>query len=252
MKNILVSVILLGCLPFFAACGGEKDDGSRAFYAEATIMGDSVDGYRCYLDGGGLVISFSPWLAKTERGYFCFAYQEEDWEQSDEGRMFIRNAAVYEMVGYEVIHPLSREEAEKKGVLTGGGLWPDSVSLVLDNAFGGYMDLESGFSTLNEVSGEEIDGEVNLVYDPVCQEADTLRMQLRYQQNVPDSWKNRRMLYRTVSCDISSLASLRQWNDSLTVVIDAGGKKWSRKMAKTDFVKPEGKNNSNIYYDFGK
>ena len=43
----------------------------------ATIIGDTTNGFHCYLDGGGLVTSYNKNLADTERGYFGFYYNED-------------------------------------------------------------------------------------------------------------------------------------------------------------------------------
>ena len=77
----------------------------------ATIIGDTTNGFYCYLDGGGLVISYDQNLADAERGYFGFYYNEEDWETSANDEKFINNAQVVTWSKYEIIHPISKEVA---------------------------------------------------------------------------------------------------------------------------------------------
>ena len=95
------------------SCNHDNDDNFRAFMSTATITGDSINGYYCYLDVGGIVIS----------------------------------------------------------------------------------------------------------YDQALQNPDTLLLQLYYNPNIPENWTNIKTDYGSVSCDISNLATLQNWNDSVTIVV---------------------------------
>lgn len=239
MKTICLSGILplVACVLFLGGCK-EEDDGLRGFMSEATIMGDSINGYHCYLDGGGLVISHDRWLKEAERGYFAFYYTEEDWQTDELHGIHIANAHVYPRATYEVIRPVSREEAE--------GLHASETDtcrtparFALDHGYRGYFDLSTGISVINPANGETAPVQMNMIYDPDRQEADTLRLQFCYHPRIPDTWERYQFLYDNASCDISSLATLRPWSDSVTIVVEVGNKRLCRKIGKGDFLKPE-------------
>lgn len=240
MKNLLSSIILtIGMLSCASCTDLMKDDGSRGFANVATIVGDAENGFYCYQRHyAGLVVSHSKELAGKERGYFNFYYTEDDWTTSTNGMKYIDNAQVYTIEAYETVHPLTQEEADA-GHITGNENCTIPQSLSIDYASYGYVDLQAGFSTFNHINGEIHNGEVNLVYDATKQEPDTLRLQLCYNPRSPDGWTKTSHHFRTVSCDISSLSSLQQWSDSLTLVIDDGSKKKHlRRMSRNDFLKP--------------
>ncbi len=240
MKSLLSSIITLACSVFVCtSCTDMEDDGSRAFADVATIMGDSENGYYCHLDHGGLAVSYSEELAGKERGYFTFSYTESDWTIGANGVQHIDNVHVRTIETYDVVHPLTREEAAS-GHITDKGHCTVPERLAVGYVSGGYVDLSAGFATFNHESGEIKKGEVNVVYDAARQEPDTLRLQLCYSPRIPDGWKKTSSEWRTVSCDISSFSSLLQWKDSLTLVIENGSKekRHLRKMSRNDFLKP--------------
>ena len=76
-------------------------------------------------------------------------------------------------------------------------------------------------------------------HDPALQNPDTLLLQLYYNPNIPENWTNTKTDYGSVSCDISNLATLQNWNDSVTIVVKTGdNSKLLRKISKADFIKP--------------
>lgn len=235
-KNLPVIITLFICLVIGSSCNDNKDDGSRGFMSTATIIGDTTNGFYCYLDGGELVISYDKNLADAERGYFSFYYNEEDWETSTNGEKFINNAHVVTWSKYEVIHPISQEEANDTNVAENCQL---PSLLGIGYGYRGYFDLHAGFSTFNSITGEKIQGKISLVYDPQEQTQDSLKLQLYYNPNTPDDWSKTQTDYETVSCDISSLVNLQQWKDSVTIVVKSGDKeKHHTKISKNDFLKP--------------
>lgn len=239
MKKLSAIIIGLSCLSCLAGCTdiGLKDDGSRAFVSKATVIGDGENGYYCYSDVLP-AIACSDAFAGIERGYFTFTYTESDWTTAPDGKMYIAHVHAYPIDVYDIIHPLSAAEAEK-GELIDKERCTVPERLTVDHAANGYVDLSSQFSTFNQESGAYSHGDVRIVYDPALQEPDTLRLQLYYIPSLPDGWTKTSSDYRTVSCDLSSLASLCQWNDSLTLVVDDGDqKKHCRRMSKKNFQKP--------------
>lgn len=134
MKKRFLSILTLSMsLIALTSCNRDNDDNFRAFMSTATITGDSINGYYCYLDVGGIVIS----------------------------------------------------------------------------------------------------------YDQALQNPDTLLLQLYYNPNIPENWTNIKTDYGSVSCDISNLATLQNWNDSVTIVVKTGdNSKLLRKISKADFIKP--------------
>lgn len=229
--------LLFFCVLAFSGCRKE-DDGLRGFMCEATVMGDSIHGFHCYLDGGGLVISHDRWLKEVERGYFTFYYTEEDWQTDDVHGMHIANAHVYPWTVYEVIRPVSREEAGSLHVSAGDTCrTPDHFTL--GNGYRGYFDLNTGIAVMNSENGEKASVQVNMIYDPDKWTADTLRLQLCYHPRIPDTWERYHFLYGNASCDISSFASLRPWSDSVNIVVEVGNKRHCRKISREDFSRPE-------------
>ncbi|MDE5611986.1 MAG: hypothetical protein K2I90_08230 [Odoribacter sp.] len=229
--------LLLFCVLAFSGCRKE-DDGLRGFMCEATVLGDSVKGFHCYLDGGGLVISHDRWLKGIERGYFAFHYTEEDWQTDDVHGIHIANAHVYPEAVYKVIRPVSREEAGSLHVSAEDTCrTPDHFTL--GYGWRGYFDLYTGVAVMNSESGEKASVQMNMIYDPDRQTADTLLLQFCYHPRIPDAWNRHCFLYGSASCDISSFASLRPWSDSVNIVVEVGDKRYGRKISKEDFLKPE-------------
>ncbi len=238
MKKLISCIALFACIFTYTGCNEMEDDGSRGFMSDATIVGDSENGYYCYLDHGGLVISYSRELADKERGYFSFNYMENDWTTAPNGLKYIDNAHVYASQEYDVIHPITQKEAEAKHITDKDSCFVPSF-LSVDYPSNGYFDINARFATVIKEKEENIYGEVNIVYDAAKQDPDTLRLQLCYNPHIPDGWSKVGNISRTVSCDISSLASLQQWNDSVTIVIDDADKgQYIRKIRKNDFLKP--------------
>lgn len=240
MKTKNLSALLLLCLCSFGliSCNDEGDDGSRGFMQEATVQGDSVNGFYCYLDGGGLALSYDPWLADTERGYFSFHYNEADWETGSDERMYIRDAHVYPYSVYEVIRPLSLQEASGAGITV-----PDSCALPslfsLGHGYRGYFDFSTGLSVVRREDGKKIPVRMNMVYDPARQSADTLLLQFYYNPAVPADWTAISYDYGKASCDISCFADGGQaWADSVTIVVETGEERHRTKISKVDFLKP--------------
>ena len=189
------------------------------------------------MDGGGLVISHDQNLVEAERGYFSFYYNEDDWESSINGEIFINNAHVVTWSKYDIIHPINKEEANNANIAENCQL-PSLLSV--GYGYCGYFDLHAGFSTFNSITGEIIQGKISLVYDPLEQTQDSLKLQLYYDPNIPEDWSKTLVDYRTVSCDISSLANLQQWKDSVTIIVKSGDKEKHRtKISKNDFLKPD-------------
>lgn len=232
---------LLLCLFIISLIGcdrNEKDLGYRGFMCKATIVDNSTKGYYCYLDGGGLVVSYDQRLAGVERGYFAFNYMEADWKSTGKV-MYIDNANVLPYSIYDVIRPISIEEADSTLITSKDNLLLQS-RLALGHGYRGYFDLNTGISVVNLESGEKVFAKINLVYDPAKQNSDTLLLNLSYDLKIPDKWSKTSLTYSAVSCDFSSLAIYQQWSDSLTIVVDAGDKNMHAiKISKDDFLKSD-------------
>lgn len=222
----------------FISCNNNNDNfGYRGFMHKATILGDSINGYHCYFDGGGLAVSYDQRLASIERGYFSFNYMESDWKIVDNAQ-WIDNAYVVPYNIYNVIRPISIEEADSKHIADKDKCAIPPL-LSLGRGYRGYFDLNTALSVTNLPNLEKVPTEMNMVYDPAKQMPDTLRLQFYYSANVPETWLNSSLDYGSVSCDLSSLATLKQWSDSVTIVVEAGDEKkhWI-KISKNDFHKP--------------
>lgn len=242
MKRNLLYTMVSACLLCLTSCGDLtlKDDNNLGFATIATIVGDAENGFYCYGEAhASFIISYEPRLAGIERGYFDFIYKKEDYKTLPNGKAYIDNAHLYPITLYDIIRPLSQEEAEDKRI-TDKTYWTALPRLEAHYIEYGYMELGGQLATFNDETGEKQSGEVNVVYDPTQQDADTLRLQVYYHPVVPEGWKKTSTAYNQVSCDLSSLASLREWNDSLTVLIDYGSEKECRfKASKNDFRKPQ-------------
>lgn len=223
------------------SCDQEDDDGSRAFMQEATVTGDSINGYHCYMDGGGVAVSRDRWLDGIERGYFSIHYMQEDWSVSADQEVYIRNARVLPNSVYRVIRPISAEEAADRHITD-----RDSCSVPplfsVEYGYRGYFDFNTGLSVVNQVNVEKMPVGMNMVYDPAKQTPDTLRLQFCYHPRIPDNWTKINFDYGQASCDISSLATLIPWNDSVTIVVETGEEvRHLTKISKNDFLKPQTK-----------
>ena len=238
MKKRFLSILALSMsLIALTSCNNDNDDNFRAFMSTATITGDSINGYFCYLDGGGLVISYDQSLKGIERGYFNFNYTENDWTTSPDGMKYINNAQVGAWSVYDVICPIDKNTFERTDDADKYNHQIPSL-IGMSAGYRGYFDLNLGITTLN-ATNEKVRATLKLVYDPAEQNPDTLHLQLYYNPNIPDNWTNTKTDYGTVSCDISDLATLQAWHDSVTIVVnvDDKTKPWT-KISKADFIKP--------------
>lgn len=227
------------CIIGLVSCDKDEDNGSRAFADAATITGDSINGYFCYLNSGGLVVSHDRWLAGIERGYFSFHYTEDDWTTTVDQIKYINNAHVLPISVHQILRPISLEEADSRHITD-----PDSCSvpeiLSIGRGYQGYFIFNTGLSVVNRENVEKIPVRMNFVYDPAKQTPDSLRLQFCYQPRVPNDWTKTSFDYDAASCDISSLASLVKWSDSVTIVVEAGDEMQHRtKISKQAFLKPE-------------
>lgn len=222
----------------FISCEDE-DDGYRGFMQTATITGDSINGFYCYMDGGGFAISHDRWLTGIERGYFTFNYNKEDWKIIADNVICIDNAHVIPYTVYDVIRPISRDEAEKKQI-TDKDSCQIAPFLSVSRGYRGYFNLHTGLYMVNLVDLGKAYPKIHLVYDPEKLTSDTLHLQLCYNLRTPDKWTKTSIDYGSISCDISSFAKLKKWNDSVTIVVDTGDKeKHFTKISKNDFLKPD-------------
>ena len=170
----------------FTGCNHDNDDDSRAFMSTATITGDSINGYFCYLDGGGLVISYDQSLKGIERGYFNFNYTENDWTTSPDGMKYINNAQVGAWSVYDVICPIDKNTFERTDDADKYNHQIPSL-MGMSTGYRGYFDLNLGITTLN-ATNEKVRATLKLVYDPAEQNPDTLHLQLYYNLNIPENW----------------------------------------------------------------
>lgn len=65
-KRFLSILTLSMSLIALTSCNHDNDDNFRAFMSTATITGDSINGYYCYLDVGGIVISYDQALQNPD------------------------------------------------------------------------------------------------------------------------------------------------------------------------------------------
>ena len=193
------------------------------------------------IDNGGYLsmMNRGTIVGNDEDGYYLFSDG-----RNTPGFTIIDNARVGIVETYKVIHPISKAEADKRGITH-----PDSCSVDENfyfsnsyEAYCGYFD----FSTLATITHdlythyEYASIPIDLVYDPARQNPDTLRLELCYRPHVPEGWEKYRYEAGTFSCDISGLANLQEWNDSLCIVVDTGDKQLHyMPISKKGFKKPE-------------
>lgn len=210
---------LSACMLLCVGCSDSEDDGSRGFMSYATVAGDSINGYNCYLDGGGLVVSHSRSLEGVRRGYFSFMYNKTDWTDGADGSKYIDNANVYAWSKFDIIFPVSSETADDV-------IDYDKCSVPTQLIVGpfnyGYLDINTELFISDSETNESATADVNLVYDVDEQTSDSIMLDLFYNRNVPDGWSDFSVKYGTVSCDLSALVGLKQWSDSVTVVVRVG------------------------------
>lgn len=143
---------------------------------KGTIVGNDEDGYYLFSYGGNEVaICYGKGLDKYERAYYGLSFKEENRFFSDRtpGFTIIDNARVGIVETYKVIHPISKTEADKRGITH-----PDSCSVDknfdLSDSYGagdGYFD----FYTLATITHdsythyEYASVPIDLVYDPARQ-----------------------------------------------------------------------------------
>lgn len=142
---------------------------------------------------------------------------------------------------YRVIRPLSAEEAADRHI-TGQDSCSVPPHFSVEYGYRGYFDFNTGLSVMNQANVEKIPVGMNIVYDPANQTPDPLRLQFCYHPHIPDNWTKTYFDYGSASCDISSLATLIQWSDSVTIVVETGEEvRHLTKISKNDFLKPRRK-----------
>ncbi|MDO5570626.1 MAG: hypothetical protein Q4F97_04075 [Bacteroidales bacterium] len=240
MRYIIKSLVIIVSLLFSLSCTNIEDDGSRGFYSKATVIGDSENGYYCFLNHGGYVFTRDSNLKGVERGYFSFSYSESDWAQTPQGVKYIDNAHVQpfnKYCIYRVTNPISVDNENSQLVINNNkNVIPELWGL---SGYCGYVDLNMNIAAFNQISGEEVNADINLIYNPDKQNNDTLLFQLYCNPNVPSNWNKVSNTYGDISCDISSLSDLKQWKDSVVIVVETEDmKRHSTKISKQDFYKP--------------
>ena len=238
------------CAFGLASCQNDltfDNGGYIGFMTKGTIVGNDEDGYYLFSYGGNEVaICYGKGLDKYERAYYSLSFKEENrfFSNRTPGFTIIDNASVEIETANRIIHPISKAEADKRGITH-----PDSCSVDenfdLSDSYGagdGYFD----FYTLATISHdsythyEYASVPIDLVYDPARQSPDTLRLELCYRPRVPEGWEKYRYEGGTLSCDISGLAGLQEWNDSLCIVVETGDDELHYlPISKKDFKKPE-------------
>ena len=184
--------------------------GYLGFMTKGTIVGNDEDGYYLFsYRGDEVAICYGKGLDKYERAYYGLSFKEEN---------------------RGITHPDSCSVDE---------------NFDLSDSYGagdGYFD----FYTLATITHdsythyEYASVPIDLVYDPARQSPDTLRLELCYRPRVPEGWEKYRYEGGTLSCDISGLAGLQEWNDSLCIVVETGDDEFHYlPISKKDFKKPE-------------
>lgn len=187
---------------------------------------------------GGLAVSYDRGLSGIERGYFSINYMEDDWRTTADHEAYIDNAHIFPFSIYDVIRPVSIEESTDYGTVRDCGAIPPLLSV--DNGYRGYFDLNTGLFVTNSADGKTKPVEMKMLYDPARLTPDTLLLQFYYRPHIPVYGMNVSFNYGTISCDISSFATLQPWSDSVTFIVEtADEKRHFRKISKNDFLKPD-------------
>lgn len=189
-----------------------------------TVVGNDNDGYYLFSDlAPQATICYGKGLDKYERAYCNVYFKEENRFFSDRtpGFILIDNARIEIITAYNVIRPISKEEAERHHIT-----YTDSCSVApsfsLNHSIGasnGYFDFETPatLSYAHPTYNEYIPIPMDMIYDPERQSPDTLRLELNYRPRIPEGWTTDwKYEDETSSCDISALSDLQQWNDSLS------------------------------------
>ena len=94
---------------------------------KGTIVGNDEDGYYLFSYGGNEVaICYGKGLDKYERAYYSLSFKEENrfFSNRTPGFTIIDNASVEIETANRIIHPISKTEADKRGITH-----PDSCSV---------------------------------------------------------------------------------------------------------------------------
>ena len=132
--------------------------GYLGFMTKGTIVGNDEDGYYLFSYGGDEVaICYGKGLDKYERAYYGLSFKEENRFFSDRtpGFTIIDNASVEIETANRIIHPISKAEADKRGITH-----PDSCSVDknfdLSDSYGagdGYFDFYTlALTTLTRIT----------------------------------------------------------------------------------------------------
>lgn len=229
----LCSVLLTSCR--------ENLDLGLGYTITGTIVGDDENGYYLYSDRyPEVAVSYEKGLDKYERAYCSIRFKEENRFFSDRPGEFclIDNADIEIITPYDVIRPISKTEADERHITDSCSAAPHF--LTGGYASRGYFNFSTAISVLNMDDMSHSHIPADLIYDPARQSPDTLRLELCYRPRIPEGKTACRYEYGTTSCDISGLAGLQEWNDSLCIVIEAGDSLTHRiPISRNDFRKPE-------------
>ncbi|KGL53630.1 hypothetical protein HQ29_01475 [Porphyromonas canoris] len=237
-KNVFGILLMLSCMAAFVSCSQETDTDDRGFMSQATVAKSKEGKYLCYLDGGGIVTSKSAVLDGIERGYFAFMYKEYQRKTSGKKELFIDDAVVAGFKKYRVAYPLTIKEAKERGI-TDPENSEENAEFLLSGVCRGFFDVVVGTSVRNRSTGEVAGTKVYLVYDPGNQTPNTLMFKLYRNPGVSKTWTAKEIVKETVSYDISSLYSLQNWADSVTIIVDGGEEIQPFKISRNDFIKPD-------------
>ena len=93
--------------------------GYLGFMTKGTIVGNDEDGYYLFSYGGDEVaICYGKGLDKYERAYYSLSFKEENrfFSNRTPGFTIIDNASVEIETANRIIHPISKAEADKRGI----------------------------------------------------------------------------------------------------------------------------------------
>lgn len=239
MKNNFIFCAAMLATLLMTSCNNNEIEMPTGFLENATIVKQSPEIYHCYFDNSeNYFVSNSKVLEGVERGYFSFLLDKDEWKEHSTGDWSNITANVSPINVFPIITPMSKEEAEKKGILASENLQVPK-NLGIGSAGHGYLDFWGYFDAINLKDSSKNQGKLFIVFDPKEQSADSLFLNIYFNSNILKESEFSSAPSSINSCDISVLSSLQEWNDSVAVVIRTPKEdKFCKNISKKSFLRP--------------
>lgn len=238
----VLSLCLIALIAGLSSCNKNDDNGLCTIQGYFTVQSLSNGTAKAYFDGGGVInITENADVLISEnyeRGALNISYYMDD-VQSTESEIVVKKAKLLGAQKTKVLKPISKEDAEEKGVFDPEkrGKFVKVLELWASN---GYLNVGATYQVL--VNGEKyIEPTVYLVYDDSKVEDNVLNLKAYYNPNKTEQTTKATQTNLMYSFRINDLSGLVGGDDDVikvNITFDGLEKVQVLNMRRKDFSRP--------------